>query len=315
MKMKYFRFLFCETRSCFMHFGELNDTHMEERFSFLYLKGTEGLVDQIEESEHTLFLCPQQVNLVVAARADVDTKGALQQLLERVAVDTLVVPEELLAEERELLPLISKKVANVIRLSAAEDDRSVCRILAAGWNFFLKCYEAGSVVMVHSVDGISENGFEDCVMSVKNMDAEKMCSRSDCPDGYGCALGCTLHQDYDVCRYRDAEGVTPTGIVMMSGERSTVSLDLVRKDWADQFGNPMDDFRFIGLPETVDDPLLEDELQQLPEARYKRYFVGTEKSVNDAAIAGICRGKWYHIPALIGQEQGICCAGLLKYKD
>lgn len=311
MKMKYFRFLYGEAEQCFMHFGEVRDTLTDEKFTFLYLKGTDGHVDR-EKSEHTLFLCPEHLNLVVLGSSDAAAKAKLETILKETEVDTLVVsPMAHVAEIKGISPN-----TKIICLALAEGDGSSYtdsyRTIGAGWNFMVKAYSEDSVTMIHNLDrnGTEKNLFEDCVMSVKILDSEKRCKREPAPDLFGCALGCTLHQDYDVCKYQ--RGITSdpyvTGTVVLSGVKTA---EVFEKDLKEHIG----EIRFIGLPDGKGYSRQEEGSLQIMASKCKQYFIGSEAGMDDKLIADVCRSGLYHVPVVLRDGQGICCSGMLKYAE
>ncbi len=347
MKMKYYRFLYSVTKSCFIHFGEVKDTQMDEKFAFLYLRGTEEPVDQTD-SEHMLFLCPKYVDLVVLGRVDVQSEAVLKGLLARTKIRTLVIP----AQGEIPVPEQITGVEQIVRLNSAESmgktsntdaenmsktsntdaenmnktdsldaamyQNDACarsaecfEVKAAGWKFSVKCWTKGALAMFHMLDTVTGqiNPFDDCVMNVKEMDSEKRCSREEHPDGYGCALGCVLHQDHDVCKYRNPEKESPylTGTMLVSGEGSINEQEALINGL--EHG---ENFRFFAF-ENSGKSRWERMLPEAEEgkAEPKRYYIG--EKVSDEAVAKVCRSGLNRIPAVLREGRGICCSGLLKY--
>lgn len=321
MKMKYFRFLYGETEQCFVHLGEITDTFKNEHFTFLYLRGTDWHVDQ-KSSEHRLFLCPNHLDLVVLGKADAHAKKALRAILADATVGTLVIPEQAdVAEIQEKLTDV-----RVVRLNSAEgmereasgtwevtDENCAAsggavnslRFHAVGWYFLLKAYTEDSIVMLHGLDTDAEQ-FDDCVMSVKTLNAKNRCKKEAEPDGYGCALGCTLHQDYDVCKYRDAELSYVTGTLLLPPMEGAKIRERIESDMEAYLAS----IRFFGLSGAQEEGSL-----RIPSSECKIYFIGTESELGDKAIADICRGGLSHVPVVLKEGQGICCSGLLKYSE
>ena len=136
MKTKYFRFLYHGDKGCFIHAGELEDTATQERFIFIYLSGTKQLADQ-EDTDNSLFLCPETVDLVVAGDNSQAVAAALERLTETAQVKLLIVPEE------EMVEKLSKKhhVERVLCLSADKtsgesgDGADTLRLSQADGNF------------------------------------------------------------------------------------------------------------------------------------------------------------------------------------
>lgn len=336
MKMKYFRFLYGEAGQCFMHFGEVKDTLTGENFTFLYLRGTDGHVDQ-EKSGHTLFLCPKRLNLVVLGNSDAAAVAAMETILKEATVDTLVVSAAVdIADIRGMSP-----DTEIIRLgpseggccngmtssdaqAAFEKERideegsaytNCYRIIGAGWNFTVKAYLEDSVTMIHNLNRneTEKNPFEDCVMSVKMLDSGKRCKREPAPDSFGCALGCTLHQDYDVCKYQSGNtvGSYVTGTIILSGAETVKVKEALEKDMKARLG----EVRFIVLPDGKGCNQQEEGSLQIMASECKRYFIGSEAGLNDRAIADICRSGLYYVPVVLKEGRGICCSGLLKYAE
>lgn len=323
MKMRYFRFLYGETEQCFVHLGEMKDTLKNEHFTFLYLRGTDGHVDR-KRSEHRLFLCPNHLDLVVLGKADTHTEETLKAMLADTTIGTLIIPE------RADVTAIQAKLADVrvIRLNSAEgmereasgtwevtdencavSDGAVnaLRFHAVGWYFLLKAYTANSIVMLHGLDTEAAAGqFEDCVMSVKPLNGKKRCKKEAEPDGYGCALGCTLHQDYDVCKYRDADLPYVTGTLLLPPMEGAKIRERIESDMEAYLAS----IRFFGLSGAQEEGSL-----RIPSSECKTYFIGTESELGDKAIADICRGGLSHVPVVLKEGQGICCSGLLKYSE
>lgn len=301
MQMKYFRFLYGETRQCLVHFGELQDTKTDESFRFLYLRKVKKHVQQ-KESEHTLFLYPEHVNLVVLGRADAETINVLKEMLKGTKIDTLIIGAKCDIAKRELLP----DAGEVISLSSETYQKE-----AAGWRFLMKSCADGSIAMAHGLIAETAKGmFNDCVMNVKALGEETQCQKETSPDGYGCALGCVLHRDYDVCKYHGTceMPVYNTGTILFGGEADENSCKELLKEARQSIG----EIRFFGLgSETADSISQESKVQD----GFRRYFVGAESELNDKTIADICRCGWHQIPVVLKKGKGICCAGLLKYTE
>lgn len=316
MKMKYFRFLYRETNGCFMHFGELSDSDAQEKMTFLYLRGTEELVNQ--KTEHTLFLCPNHVDLVVLGRSDKATLDVWKRLNGQMEADALV-----LADDGTWGDVPGAK--QVIRLSQGE---TTYRHQGAGWSFFIKSYEAGSVVVMHGAKeyGAQENseggayaGIEDCVMNVKAVNDHRRCCSQAQPDGFGCALGCVLRQDYDVCKYQDEchEPGELTGTLLLAG---TEQRDTMKRVWADAKDCPWS-VRFFAVPGKTqkEDLIMKEErsfqLQSAGVEGYRNYYIGMESEMDSGFLDRMCRRGFYHVPVVLGKDQGLCCSGLLKYLE
>lgn len=300
MKMKYFRFLYGETMQCFMHLGEIKDTLTDEHFKFMYLRKTDGHVSQ-SGSEHTPFLYPNHLNLVVLGSVDADMLPLLKKLLKGAVIDTLIMPAG--------TEVNGEICASEIICLAKGNDYSVT---SAGWKLVAASYAEGAIALFHDLDkSTDKNPLADCVMSVKAADREKRCCREAEPDSFGCALGCTLHQDYDVCKYRRASEAMPypTGTLLMAGLDGGESGKLLERD----IQAYLDEVRFIGLGNQKCFGMQEEGSLQIPPSEYKKYFIGADTELDDGTIAAICRKGPYHVPVVLKEAQGICCSGLFKY--
>lgn len=344
MKMKYFRFLFTETSGCLTHFGELEEAEKEERFSFLYLRGVEKQGNQ-RKSEQTLFLCPEYVDLVVLGQVEERTKAALRELLETTKIGTLVIPATSMqrsdaavsgdqrtmsdqVEETGKKTDFGRYVMENGRVEIPEHLDGIERIVRLGkhekfqmdehgWKIYVSCWMEGALAMLHGVSGAAETEcatsqiFDDCVMNVKRMDANKRCSRSQAPDGYGCAMGCVLHQDYDVCKYEDKEREMPwmTGTLLTAGDGS-------REDW-ENLGRELQTeeiwIRFFALEKAEKEGWQSIWREQENNRMSKRYYVGSEAEMSDKLIGAVCRDGFNQVPVALCEGNGICCSGLLHY--
>lgn len=322
MKMKYFRFLYGETGQCFLHFGELQDTTRDETYTFLYLRKVEKQVDQTV-SERRLFLFPEQMDLVVLGSPDGESARILKKLLEGRRIGTLVLSEKADVADWENIA----EIRETVKLGGG-----TFHIESAGWKFLAKSFADGTVAMAHGLSAnMAEGVFEDCVMSVKALREDLPCQKESSPDGYGCALGCALYQDYDVCKYRggDTESGFRTGTLLFGGgENETDCAELLR-DVSACIG----DIRFFGLAggcvsrkaaNRADMAIQEGVLRQIAVLReerakeidtpigFRRYLIGTEELDNET-VARLCGGGWYQRPILLREGEGVCCSGLLKY--
>lgn len=319
MKMKYYRFLYGEAGGCLMHFGQIRDTKTEEHFSFLYLRGTSGHVDR-ESAGHTLFLCPDTVDLAVLGNTDPKASEVLKGLLASAKVRTVVLPEGAVCEVPEKK---GEEAPEIIRLAAGEKEAG-WQMTAAGWCVYVKSYQSDSVVMAHSLaeTDTAGNRFEDCVMSVKTMDGTEKCIREREPDGYGCALGCTQNHDFDVCKHRRADGPCGyrTGTVLLPALEKGNTLSELKAALRSDLNGKVCGIRFIGMARTAGetDAVRDtgaDSVQDGEDAGYKRYFIGAKSELDDRTVAAVSRGGLNHIPVLLEDGKAVCCSGLLKYKE
>lgn len=301
MNMRYFRFLYREIDGCFMHFGELTDSKTEDRFTFLYLRGSEGLVNQAQ-TEHMLFLCPNHVDLVVLGKSDEVTLGVWEKLSAFMTADLLVFAEGASGE----VPKAKERIC-------LSPEATYCH-QSAQWNFFVKSYKSGSVVMMHGLDvqGDLKKKVEDCVMNVKAVNHQRRCHFQEQPDGFGCALGCILHQDYDVCKYQDNchETGKMTGVLLLAGtergdDAERILADVKKCPW---------NVRFLAVSgETQKEWGAWESAADMD--GYRTYYIGTESEVEPDFLDQICRKGFYHVPVVLKEEQGLCCSGLLKYQE
>lgn len=330
MKIKYFRFLYCVTKSCFIHFGEVKDTKMGETVSFLYLRGAQECVNQ-KESEHMLFLCPDYVDYAVLGQVDGHVEAELRELLKHTKVGTLVVP----AKEYDRFPEKMEGADEIVfvgngeamcgRQESGEKGTSVpfadcLERTAAGWKLSVRNQGEGALAMLHMHESDcameSQNGpdggtehfpvYDDFVMNVKPVNKAKRCCQNASPDEFGCALGCVLHQDYDVCKYRKMEEKSGylTGTLLLGSMES--NSDFV---FSEEERRKIRFFAADNREKTDWANLLMEQENDGP----KRYYIGTEMS--DEAVAAVCRSGINRIPVLLQEGCGICCAGLMKYAE
>lgn len=324
MKMKYFRFLYGETGQCFLHFGELQDTTREGTYTFLYLRRVEKQVAQTM-SERRLFLFPEQIDLVVLGSADAETSRILKELLQGKRVGTLILSEQAAAADWEK----TGEIRETVRLGGGTFHSE-----AAGWHFLARAFADGSVAMAHGLSsGMSKDAFEDCVMSVKALREGLPCQKAASPDGYGCALGCALYQDYDICKYRENGGKSGfrTGTLLFGGSEEETDCAELLRDVNACVGEP----RFFCLAgrhakdrsvERKSGAISENVLRQIAVLReslpkkedmpagFRRYLIGTQE-LDDETVAKLCKGGWYQRPILLREGEGVCCSGLLKYSE
>lgn len=313
MNMKYFRFLYCVTGACFLHFGEIRDTKLEEAVSFLYLR-RKLQQDGGQEGQQNLFLCPEYVDYAVLGLVDEAVEQELYALMKHTHIGTLVLP----AKEADRFAGKTKGADRVVYVGGEEspcgrqekDETGYTAWTAdhlewnaAGWKVSVRSQGERSLAMLHMYDANVPFQYEDCIMNVKAMDAGKHCCREGRSDEFGCALGCVLHQDYDVCRYRNPETSMEylTGALLLGESRR---MGFVVKD------EEKDRIRFFAADNLGTDwgGLLWKE-----EKGPKRYYIGS--AMSDGAAAAVCRSGGSRIPVLLQEGCGICCAGLMKYAE
>ena len=338
MKMKYFRFLFEEIGRCFVHFGELKDTNTDEHFTFLYLRGAEEGAGK-RKVERSLFLCPEYVDLVVLGCGSEQTESVLKNFLRDMRIGVLVTP----SKTRVMEDGLSDRVKQMIVLEQL--DGMEYRQESAGWQFYVKRCKEDTALMMHGLkaetyrgrDGKASAVFSDCVMSVKTLDESRLCCNDCAPDAYGCALGCVLHQDYDVCKYqmqsKDQDSLagdsqitgTKVGDPESAEERNVVpyrtaslllpevleqdELEYVENEVLKCFGG----VRFFGMPNSRDGGFQLGGKLFDTEFGFKQYFVGLSEEFDDKTIAQICRSGMQKVPVVLQEGKGLCCSGLLRY--
>lgn len=302
-----------------MHFGQIRDTMTEEHFSFLYLRGTSGHVGR-ESAGHTLFLCPESIDLAVLGNTSPEALEVLKGLLASAKIRTVVLPEGAVCEALEKK---AEKAPEIVRLAAGKKEAG-WQMTAAGWRVYVKSYQPGSAVMAHSLaeTGADRDCFEDCVMSVKTMDGTEKCIREREPDGYGCALGCMQNHDFDVCKYRRADGPCGyrTGTVLLPALEKGKSLSELKAELRSDLNGKVCGIRFIGMARTAEetDAVRDtgaDSMQDGVDAGYKRYFIGAKSELDDRTVAAVSKGGLNHIPVLLDDGKAVCCSGLLKYEE
>ncbi len=312
--------MYAETRQCFLHFGELQDTTKGGTYTFLYLRKVERHADQTD-SDCRLFLFPNHLDLVILGSADETSVRVLKELLEGRTVGMLILSERACPEDLEGL----FGVKELVRLGGGTFHTE-----SLGWRFLAKSYGDGTVALAHGLPaGEQEDAFEDCVMSVKALREGLPCQKETSPDGYGCALGCALYQDYDVCKYREGEeqrsGFRTGTLLFGGGEDEDACREFLREVRAD-----VGEIRFFGLASRYASetrPEVKGAASQIRALRegdgetpcvkpdgFRRYLIGTEE-LDSGTVADISRDGWYHRPILLGEGEGICCSGLLKYRS
>lgn len=227
MEMNFFRQLFGRRGECLVHFGEWRDTNTGETFRILYVSGKQELVNQRKvKSGHTLFLCPKTVDVLVLGEKNETVLTEVREMLEETAVGTVVCPGE--CELQELLKTKGTEGAEKEEKEEEKEDNgcreTVGRIISlhsgtnenelsmsvVGWEFSILCCEGRSteeevLTLLYRPEQEQMRLYEDCVMRVKNVSGACHCTVTETPDAYGCALGCSRQEDYDVCGCRRSE--------------------------------------------------------------------------------------------------------------
>lgn len=328
MNMKYFRFLYGVAAGCFMHFAELHDTLTEEHADLLYLCGS-GSKSRKAESADSLFLYPEVLDLVVLGEWNKRTKNRLKELLAKARIKTLVIPEM----SRESAK-VYRRTAELLRDNLGEEMQSVDIVISigneqynsyetalCGWSFVVMGSGTDELMMIHAM---TDDGFEDIVMNVKEIQEDSNCRRKASPDKFGCAFGCTLHRDYHECKYRKKleQGIEcRMGTVIMrektgcedgSKQKDT---DLLKKLFQESGIEP-DAIRFTGISGQAWRKMCEAEaLAENEPMAGTEYFIGISSEEEAEAIAELCRSGYDRIPVLLKEGQGICCSGFFKYRE
>ncbi len=313
MKTKYFRFLYHGDKGCFIHAGELEDTATQERFIFVYLSGTKQAEDH-KNAENALFLYSETVDLVVAGDDSQTVKAALDRLMKRAKIKMLIVPCKEMAER--LSP--ANQPEQVVCLSGDKvSDQSGAEsgglwLERAGWKFFIKSYQEGSLVMAQGPkDAQPGKVYEDCVMCVHSLDRKQWEEEAAQTDGYAWAMGRTLYEDYDVCRYQKRKDgdCYLAGSLLLGNIKAEKYFTEINRD----LGDFMREIRFFLLPGLGREKDWTDDLLETENVNNKRYFIGMEQVMDQKVAARIALGNFYQIPVSVGEEQGIRCAGFFKY--
>lgn len=307
MEMKYFRFLYGASGHCLVHFGELQDTKTGEVFTFLYLREENRQVEG-ENFVHRPFLFPKHVDLVVLGSAGRGSAADFCELFQDTEAEVLVM-----SAGCSLAGEISPGTEGILlgahmRLLLPGEEYEAEH---AGWRFLVKsCADGTAAFACGLAADAGEAAFEDCVMGVKALDSQTECRNNCSPDSYGCALGCVLHRDFDVCKYC-GEGNLPafyTGTLLFGGgESSAARTDLLRLA-RERVGA----IRFLGLPAGDHEPVLQDWCSA--DGDFRRYLIGTDE-LEDKTIADACRKGWHVRPLILREGEAVCCSGFLKYAD
>ena len=228
-------------------------------------------------------------------------------------------------------------------------ESSLWETVTAGWNMQVLCWSEGSLAVWHdavnhsaddslekamdysaddlsenSVDGLTEDSSEglhtgkkeiedfiDCVMNVKTTENSRCCENRN-PDHYGCAMGCVLRRDYDVCRFRYGNRANPylTGTLLTAGMGEAEQ----EKGLLKWMSGKSDRIRFLSVQNLKEGTDILDG-DEASEPGLRRYVIGLNDEVSDQEAAGLCRKGFGSVPVLLQEGQGVCCSGFLKYLD
>lgn len=330
MNMKYFRFLYGETSGCMIHFGEVNDTKMNETFTFLVIRGNDMQDEQKNGKQSSSLLFPDSVDLVIFENVNEAVTMAWNEM-QPMKVSTVIVPdipdaEHLHSEMANEVIRLRPVLRNDLKLAELPED-SLWKTIAAGWQMQVLCWSEGSLAVWHDAADDSLTGictekkeigeFIDCVMSVKTTENSR-CSRERNPDHYGCALGCALHRDYDVCKFRYENRANPylTGTLLTAGkteEKAEETENHHNTYLLEWLSEKSDRVRFLAAQDLGEysSNLIGDENR---EPGMRRYFIGLSDEVSDQMAAGLCKKGFGSAPILLKEGSGVCCSGFLKYK-
>lgn len=350
MNMKFFRFLYEETMSCFIHFGEVKDSGNGEHCTFLYLKGSRKSGKQASAG-HVLFLCPKTVDFVILGSVDDDVMAAAQNILRDLEVGTVVLPPTAPAEVWK-----SIGAKNIVQLSCGEgstvsetraerkdvlsgkdelsrkdelsekdeltgkdaltgQDAVECKdhlkLSAAGWGLWVQCCGENAVAMLHGLDQKPEAG-------------------KPLADVFeDCVMNVKVLDEGKRCCYE----TEPDGYACALGcvyQQDHDACKFKRSDGS--FPYPVGT---LLLPETGGELAVgrwrneaKEELDAvrfvvisqydgkelpLPEDGRRYYLIGSAEEMSDASVAAACRDGLNHEPVLLKDGEGICCSGMLKY--
>lgn len=321
MKTKYFRFLYFGRKECLLHIGEVEDTQTGEKLSFLYLDGSGREMNRSEkrdketaaygdknEREDVQAVYPEKADVLIVGDTSENTEKVLDEILEKVTVNQVIYPQS-----DSLKSVIGQHTIGAEIGLKSEAGKAEFQMISAGWDLRAVCLEEGSVVLLH---GLGQRGmFDDCVMNVSVLDGKEHFGWWNEEDGFAAAMRCTVHHDYDACRY---EGNREDGeyrlSVLLYGkthlERCMNWMDSLEDDC--RLGREL---RFLTLPTEETGEMWEKNiLNWIPEG-YKCYYVCKPGEPAGEAMSQICRKSPYQIPAVTGEGIGLCCAGFLKYAE
>jgi hypothetical protein len=195
MKTKYYRFLYFGRKRCLLHVGEIEDTRNEDRLTFLYV-GSCGRDDEFGRLVENKLSYPKRVDILIVGDTLKSTEEVVEELLKETVVDTVVYPQE----EGLHLVLEGHNIRRKIGLGETGNqmEYGICR---AGWSLRVACLDAGGVVLLHGLE--NQEMFDDCVMNVSVLDGDEHLGWWSEKDGFAAAMRCTVHHDYDACRYRE----------------------------------------------------------------------------------------------------------------
>lgn len=329
MKTKYFRFLYFGRKECLLHVGEVENTRTGEQLTFLYIDGSgqsedlpakeavlagqaadeaAGEYGRKENRENGHGVYPETADVLVVGDSSENTEKVLEEILTEVTVDTVVYPQD-----EKLSSVIGRyKIGKGIELSAGTDKMDF-QMEQAGWNLRAVSLERGSVVLLH---GLKQwEMFDDCVMNVSVLDGAEHQGWWKEKDGFAAAMRCTVHHDYDACRYlqcNESRGYRVS--TLLYGETHLEKCLEWMKALTDD-GRLGEGLRFLSLPaagmEAVWDKKV---LDWIPEG-YKCYYISKPGEPAGQIITQICKRSPYQVPAVTGEGTGVCCAGFLKYAE
>ena len=352
MKTKYFRFLYFGRKECLLHVGEIEDTRTGETLTFLYLDGSgqtepmpmwadenhargmaDGYVesavigetdagirdgqgwkrdtDQMETRGYGEISYPGMADVLVVGDVSGNTELVLEEILTQVTVGTVVYPRD-----ESLNSVIGRfKIEKGIMLSPRTDVMDF-QVVRAGWELHAVSLEEGSVVLLHGFR--QRELFDDCVMNVSVLDGLEHRGWWQEKDGFAAAMRCTVHHDYDACRYMaDREKGEYRIAALLYGQTHLSScLTWIKSQETKNHGCEWSRvLRFLSLPsDGAEDVWDENVLDWIPEG-YKCYYIGGPGAPSGKVVSQICRKNPYQIPAVTGEGTGLCCAGFLKYVD
>lgn len=303
MEKKCYRFLYGEMDGCFVHIGEIKDMKTGKQLAFGYIRSIDGHVDQ-EESEHTLFLCPKKLDVIILGNIDDAVKRVLKKFMEHALVDTLVVPEGLGFAG---LSFMSRRTVTLC-LSVDQPER-LYRFSAAGWKLIAATYERGRVVFAHGLscteetdpEGISPYDLGDFLPDgyyKKNklcVSMEKECARSKCGESGN---------------YENTLSPNCIGTVLLTGEMKGIKLKMFESELEENIQG----IRFVGVcgKEASEQEKIEEMAALLKD---KRYFIGVGDELSDGFLDKICRNGMYGNPVTLQEEQAFCCCGVVTYEE
>lgn len=303
MEKKCYRFLYGEMDGCFVHIGEIKDRKTGRQLAFGYIRSIDGHVDQ-EESEHTLFLCPKKLDVIILGNLNDTVKRVLKKFMEHASVNTLVVPEGLGFAG---LSFMSRRTVTLC-LSVDQPER-LYRFSAAGWKLIAATYERGSVVFAHGLSCTEEMDPED----IYPYDLGDFL-----PDGYykenklcvSMGKECARSKCGESGKYENTLSPNCIGTILLTGEMKGIKLKMFESELEENIQG----IRFVGVcgkEESVQEKI--EEMAAL--VKDKRYFIGAEKELEDGVLEKICGNGMFGIPVMLQEGQAFCCCGEVTYEE